>query len=136
MSVFIFQSIKELLFYVVKHAETSRASLFANLEDNGCLHIRIQDKGIGFDFEKNREQMARQGAYGLLSIKQRIAYIGGKVKIISEPGKGTCVDIHLPHEAGKIDTECSSEFFKEQTILETSPVRLLIVDDHIFSVRV
>ena len=129
-SVFIFQSVKELLFNVVKHAGTSKADLFANLDNSGCLHIRVQDKGIGFDFEKSRQQMARRGSYGLLSIKQRIAYIGGKVKIISAPGKGTCVDIHMPLEPGKAYSECSHEFFKENIPLETSPVRLLIVDDH------
>jgi signal transduction histidine kinase len=129
-SIFIFQSVKELLFNVVKHAETGHASLTCDQDYNGCLHIRIQDKGVGFDPEKIRENMSRSGGgYGLLSIQQRIAYIGGKVKIISEPGRGTCVDIHLPRQAG-ITTECNDQFPQKKIRLDNALRQVMIVDDH------
>lgn len=129
-SIFIFQSVKELLFNIVKHAETGHASLTCNQDDNGCLHIRIQDKGVGFDPEKIRENMSRsEGGYGLFSIQQRIAYIGGKVKIISEPGHGTCVDIYLPRQVGT-ETECNEQFPKEKICPDKALRQVMIVDDH------
>jgi NarL family two-component system sensor histidine kinase LiaS len=42
----------------------------------------------------------KSGSYGLENIRERIAGIGGNVKIISFPEKGTSVEISIPIVTG------------------------------------
>jgi len=51
----------------------------------------IQDDGVSFDLERND----RFGGYGLENIRDRLEKIGGELTIISEPGKGTTLDIEV-----------------------------------------
>ena len=60
-----------------------------------CLHCVIRDDGDGFDVA---EVLERNGtaSLGLLSMRERIAVLGGEHHIVSRPGGGTTVDLNLP----------------------------------------
>jgi two-component system NarL family sensor kinase len=51
----------------------------------------IQDDGVGFALASSD----RFGGYGLVNIKDRLEKIGGELSIITEPGKGTILDIEV-----------------------------------------
>jgi two-component system NarL family sensor kinase len=95
MRMLLFQSIRELLFNVVKHASVSQAKV--TLEQvNGRPRITVSDDGKGFDVEAIMSNP--QAAHGLLIIQDRLSLLGCHMKLVSNPGEGTRIMIELPIE--------------------------------------
>ena len=92
MKVLLFQSVRELLFNVVKHAGARSAKLAAN-RDDGSLRIVVSDNGAGFE---QRTAGGAAGGFGLFSIGERLAMLGGRLDIKSQPGSGTTVTMSVP----------------------------------------
>ena len=55
------------------------------------LRLRIDDDGRGFDMAA-----IRRGAFGLASMQERAALIGGQLRIVSGPHHGTNISVDLP----------------------------------------
>jgi PAS domain S-box-containing protein len=97
--VLLFQSMREALFNVVKHAGVREAALIVSRPDSDRLRIEIADQGAGFD---STRQDANSGAaagptgLGLFSIRDRLKLLGGQVDILSAPGHGTNIVLTLP----------------------------------------
>ena len=51
VSFFLFKSVRELLFNVIKHARADKIRVLVRREKNG-IRISIEDDGVGFDFSK------------------------------------------------------------------------------------
>ena len=95
MRMLLFQSIRELLFNVVKHAGVLQARV--TLERvNGRPTITVSDDGKGFDAEAVLGNP--QAAHGLLIIQDRLNLLGCHMNLISSPGEGTRIVIELPIE--------------------------------------
>lgn len=96
MRTLVLQLVQELLFNVVKHAQTKTA--FLSMEDkNQHIVIKVQDDGVGFDISKKlTEQPHKIDGFGIYSIQERLNLFDGELEIMSEPGKGTTVTIILP----------------------------------------
>jgi len=60
------------------------------------LCVAVRDRGAGFDIDNAREIAKSRESVGLFSIEERQALIGGQLKILSVPGKGTLVRIIVP----------------------------------------
>jgi len=58
----------------------------------------VRDNGVGFDSDARTNSGRFRAAHGLglLSMHERAAEQGGMVRIESEPGRGTLVEISLP----------------------------------------
>jgi PAS domain S-box-containing protein len=91
----LFQSIRELLFNVVKHSEVREASLELNQQD-GQILITIEDKGAGFDADKLHLKKAETEGLGLFSIRERLSLMGGKMEFDSAVGRGTQIRLTAP----------------------------------------
>ena len=90
----IYRAVQELLWNVVKHARVNRASVQLNRAKNS-LRATVRDKGRGFN--PNRISKASEtGGFGLFSLRERLAALGGSVKVKSAPGKGTEITIEAP----------------------------------------
>jgi PAS domain S-box-containing protein len=94
VAVILFRSVRELLINVVKHAQTSRATLSLRKFDSS-LQIEIEDWGKGFD-PADQSRHIESGHFGLFSIRERLEYIGGTFKIRSALGQGTTVTMTTP----------------------------------------
>jgi signal transduction histidine kinase len=95
LRMFLFQSVSELLFNVVKHAGMLKAKVTLDQDDQHA-YITIRDGGKGFDV---KEVMSNSKmAHGLLIVQDRLSLMGCKMEITSEPGKGTKVVIKVPIE--------------------------------------
>ncbi len=92
LRVFIFQTVRELLFNVVKHCDIKRAQVRLKQEHVGWILVEVKDSGAGFD----AEQIDNNNRFGLFSIRERADYYGGQIKIQSAPGKGTRITLKLP----------------------------------------
>jgi signal transduction histidine kinase len=58
-----------------------------------ALSLRVVDDGVGFDAAT---QSPRAGHYGIVSMRERAADIGGVCEIRSTPDRGTVVDVRAP----------------------------------------
>ena len=96
MRVMIFQTVRELLFNIIKHAGTLDASiLLERIDGEGC--ITISDSGKGFD--TNVLMQEPLAAHGILLLRDRLLLMGGSMTIYSAPGEGTRVVLVFPmHE--------------------------------------
>lgn len=98
LRVLVFQLVRELLFNVVKHAQTDHAQLVL-VEQAGRLVLQVVDSGIGFDVAALSDGDEARAGYGLYSIRERLALFGGNLSIESKVGRGTQVEISLPYQA-------------------------------------
>ena len=98
MEVMIFQLVKELVQNIVKHSRAGTASIRI-VEQKDIVRMVVADDGQGFD-AGNIGAVGLDGGFGLFSIRERVKSYGGKIKIESEPGKGSEVTVTLPKKAG------------------------------------
>ncbi len=87
--VTVFNAVRELLFNVVKHAGVDRARVEV-ARDSDMMRVTVSDQGAGFEPEGNTEN------FGLLTIRERIGFIGGRIEVHSAPGQGVRVDLYAP----------------------------------------
>jgi two-component system CheB/CheR fusion protein len=89
----VYRAVRELLINVSKHAGIDRAAV--NLEKVGeHIVVIVHDRGKGFDAEA--AFAAPPKGLGLLSVRERIGFIGGKTEVRSIPGDGTEVTLTVP----------------------------------------
>lgn len=93
--VLMFQSIRELLINIVKHAEADEVSVRIERE-GGMMRVTVSDNGKGFNVNHTELTMHRTGGFGLFSIRERLDYIGGRMTISSEIGKGSRFSLYAP----------------------------------------
>jgi two-component system CheB/CheR fusion protein len=91
--VLVFQSVRELLFNVVKHSETLQA-LVTIQQIDGKAHINVSDTGKGFDSERVMTDL--KVAHGLLRMRDRLHLLGCRLLVESQPNNGTKVTIEAP----------------------------------------
>ena len=96
LRILLFQSIREILFNVVKHANTDKATI--ELERvNSHIRITISDGGKGFDARAVME--GTKGGGGLLNLQHRLSLVGCKLLIESQPnGEGSQAIIDIPQD--------------------------------------
>ncbi|MFH1123046.1 MAG: PAS domain S-box protein, partial [Pseudomonadota bacterium] len=95
VSIFVFQSVRELLVNIVKHAKASNAKIGIKRDGNQII-IKVEDDGVGFDQAKVGQYFLEKGGFGLFSIRERFESIGGRMNIESRPGQGCCVTLQAP----------------------------------------
>jgi PAS domain S-box-containing protein len=84
----MFHSIRELLFNTVKHAQVKSASVSIG-RDGQRIRAVISDDGVGFEPSKLTRFDGQTGGFGLSSIQERFAVMGGSLVVDSAPGKGS-----------------------------------------------
>ena len=98
----LFRAVRELLINVAKHAGARMAELTC-LRSGSCLTLAVSDDGGGFDYQKAIQAPAGSGGLGLVSLRERIEFIGGEMHVDSRPGDGTTITLIAPlqHATGK-----------------------------------
>jgi signal transduction histidine kinase/ABC-type nitrate/sulfonate/bicarbonate transport system substrate-binding protein len=91
----LFRNVRELLTNVVKHAHASKVTVRLEQADAG-LEVIVQDDGVGFDPHAASPGMKHKGGFGLFSIQERMADLGGSLEVVSEPGKGCTAVLTVP----------------------------------------
>lgn len=139
--VLLYQACRELLFNVVKHAETKRCKLAMHHAGGGSVQVSVCDEGKGFDADRTKE-VGKGDGFGLFSIRERLELIGGRMEIESIAGQGTCVRLYAPVQMTEEQKSDTSEFHR--TLVEAleeagppkpaphagKPIRVLLADDH------
>jgi PAS domain S-box-containing protein len=138
----LFQCVRELLFNVLKHAGTDRASIAMVEDGQDKLKIVVHDDGVGCDPIAIRESGGDK--FGLFSIRERMEAIDGWMDLESQPGAGTTVTLGVTVGAAMAEEAAgggadqtmlaaqpvgATSLTSKQAVLER-PVRVLLVDDH------
>jgi signal transduction histidine kinase len=95
VTVLLFQTVRELLQNVVKHARSKRATVRCAVVDD-MLTLDVLDPGVGFEVHSINRLPTRHGGFGLFNIRERLKLMGGMIDIHSIVGEGTTVRIRVP----------------------------------------
>jgi len=87
----LFLVVKEAVNNVIKHSQATQATLSLKVVEN-MLEIRIEDNGRG----ASPDAIARSKRHGFPNMRARVAQLGGKLEVCSEPAKGTSIRILIP----------------------------------------
>jgi CheY-like chemotaxis protein len=138
--VLVFQSVREGLFNVVKHAKIMRARVLLQRLDSNHLQVTIADEGVGFELDElNISGTSTSGGFGLFSVRERLRLFGGTMEIHSSKQDGTQLILTVPIEcsadgavprkrqaSGLGELASSGERRKVE-----GRIRVFLVDDHI-----
>jgi PAS domain S-box-containing protein len=87
----VFRIVQEALTNVAKHARATAVEVTL-MDEPDALVVTVGDNGVGFDPRASR----KPNSFGLLGLRERAYLLGGTVSVMSEPGKGTEVEVRLP----------------------------------------
>ena len=89
MSATVYRLVQEAMTNVARHSQAEQIKLQIKTEP-GYLSLVLDDNGIGFDPAKNT------AGFGLNSMRERTAAMGGQFQIITAPEQGCQVKVQLP----------------------------------------
>ena len=91
-SLAFFRILQEALNNIAKHSKATLVKIHHRIDSNKLI-LEIIDNGVGFD----KNISGRQDSYGMISMKERVVLLEGKLDIVSEIGKGTSVRVEIPY---------------------------------------
>jgi signal transduction histidine kinase len=89
---FLFRVMQEFIQNSLKHAACNLIEICLKDSKTG-LEIIASDNGKGFDTENTHSN-----GIGLTNMKRRVALIGGRFSLQSEPGKGICLQLFIDNK--------------------------------------
>ncbi len=139
ITILLFQSVRELLFNIVKHAgiRTARVGVAYH---QGRIQVEVADEGSGFDSMRLGNRTSHEGSgMGLFSIRERLGYLGGTMEIDAAPGKGTRLQLVIPAigtagaipEPGTGPRTSVATTWAEVDKGDSTKIRVVLVDDHL-----
>ncbi len=93
--VVLFQSVRECLNNIRKHAHSSNNIINIRERDNS-IEVEIKDDGEGFNQNEVTFTSRSNRRFGLINIRERLEYLKGNLDIKSQPGKGTRILMQIP----------------------------------------
>jgi signal transduction histidine kinase len=87
----LYRIAQEALGNVVKHSRAQRADVELN-GSSRSIGLRVLDDGVGFD----PKGIEGNGGLGLVSMRERLRLLGGKIIIAAQPSRGTRIDVEIP----------------------------------------
>ncbi len=88
----IYRIVQEALTNAVKHANATSISIVVTASGSTVRTV-IEDDGVGFTVDE-----VRDGALGLVGMRERVSLLGGRFEVESAPRNGTTLLIDLPQE--------------------------------------
>jgi len=95
----VLRIVQESLANIRKHAKAHTVRVLLSCSPAGALRVLVEDDGVGFE-DSNR--IGRPGEHiGLSIMEERAKKFGATLRIDSEPGEGTRVELILPAQGDK-----------------------------------
>jgi two-component system nitrate/nitrite sensor histidine kinase NarX len=86
----VFHIVQEALSNAQRHAHATHVRVTIDREGD-CAALGIEDDGEGFDVARGGEP----GHFGLSIMRERAARLGGELKVHSQAGRGTRIDLRF-----------------------------------------
>jgi PAS domain S-box-containing protein len=84
-----YRIIQEAVTNALRYARSSQIDILVDLQDKG-LQLSVRDDGLGFD------PSGSAVGFGLTSMRERAALLGGNLELQTAPGSGTNVTARIP----------------------------------------
>jgi signal transduction histidine kinase len=94
----IYRVAQECLQNIARHSRATSVNLSFRAADK-CIRLSVRDNGAGFCTDT---AFARPMSFGLTGMQERAALLGGTLRVISAPGKGTLVTLELPRHSAQV----------------------------------
>jgi signal transduction histidine kinase len=91
----LYRATRELIINVVKHARASQIKIAVRRKLDS-QSIEVRDDGRGFKSRKTAVAGLTGGSFGLFSVRANLAALGGNLRVVSKPGKGTRALVTVP----------------------------------------
>ena len=91
LEITVYRMLQEMLNNVVKHAQASEVEVILDVDEDRVA-LAVRDNGVGMPSGRSD----RPGAYGLRSLQERAAFLGGAVTVSAGRHGGTVVSAQLP----------------------------------------
>lgn len=88
----VYRIVQEALTNIARHACAAEAEVMTLVEGD-MLVVTVEDKGVGFEPEA---VIVMKESVGLSGMRERLALLGGRLKIDSAPGRGTRLRAEIP----------------------------------------
>jgi PAS domain S-box-containing protein len=88
----LYRVTQESLNNVAKHARASLVRIDLTGNADGSVALRVADDGQGIDAKDRR----KLDSFGLLGMQERVRAVGGRLRVESQPGGGTTVEVVVP----------------------------------------
>jgi len=93
----IFRIVQEGLSNVRKHAQATKVKVALKHTSPRTLMISISDNGTGLGKNFDLSALSSKGHYGLLGISERVALLGGRLRLQNQPKGGLTIQAEIPH---------------------------------------
>ncbi len=93
----IFRIVQEGLSNVRKHAHATAVQICLKHTSPRTLMISIADNGWGLDQGFDLSALSAKGHYGLLGISERVALLGGRLRLQNQADGGLLLQVEIPH---------------------------------------
>ena len=100
----IYRVVQEALHNVAKHAQAKNVAVQVGREQSN-IKLLVEDDGIGFV----QKGLSRGRSFGLAGMKERIAALGGTVRVRTGKGRGTRIEVTVPDAAAVVQLPVSGD---------------------------
>ncbi len=97
--------VQECLANIRKHAQANNVRVLLNCSPDGECMLLVEDDGIGFEFETVMPAGKPGEHIGLSIMEERARRLGASIRVESEPGEGTRVELMYRPGAGNMSPE-------------------------------
>jgi two-component system nitrate/nitrite sensor histidine kinase NarX len=93
----ILRIVQEALSNIRKHSSANFVRILLRCDKDGNYHILIENDGEGFDLPDNIDGHTGEHI-GLTIMEERARHLNGSLKIESEPGEGTRIEVNFHYD--------------------------------------
>src|SRR5262249_49320711 len=100
LAVCLFRVTQEALTNVTRHSDAARVAVTVTIADDELVRLSIRDSGVGFDLSHPSRGL------GLVSMRERLRIVGGRLVVQSRLNEGTEVtaEVHLTPAGSSVET--------------------------------
>jgi signal transduction histidine kinase len=99
----IFRILQESLTNVSKHTRASQVKVSLKHTSPRTLMISIHDNGRGLPEDFDLAALTARGHFGLIGISERVALLGGRLRLQNQIKGGLLLQVEIPHPRTSID---------------------------------
>jgi signal transduction histidine kinase len=103
----IFRIVQEGLNNVWRHAKASSVKIEVQHTSPRALMVRIEDDGMGFTESVDMANLSKSGHFGLLGISERVALLGGRMRLQRQPAGGSLLQVEIPHPRVSVEEDAA-----------------------------
>ena len=102
----LYRILQEALSNARKHAQCTRLDVALKIKDDQTITLEIKDDGHGFDMTQAGQyfQRGQSKGLGLISMRERVERVGGKLMVDTKIGYGTRIMAELPLQSDTLDS--------------------------------